>query len=785
MEVAFSKIHSVVTEALKIEKERSALLWVIGEGYFNFLESSEKRMSLHLPFCSSEYLSLSYDYLRAFSLTYRLTKKTPDFDYAETCLFDIFNYNKRRTNSDNAKYTLDFLKSHNDLLFWENDTVTAKNRFLPVFKKDQVQNVTWDKIYKTFKLFQVISTHGLVSHPVLLDFEKDLCLSLTTGDNIDCDDLILFKTLKFDPTFSEEEIIELESDLQKKDFAHLISVRYPYHKNIHNYLLEIGERKFDLVFNSRFCYYDLEGKDLVLLPTELTDAHASGLTLLPKVEILDTNHNIDVFKLLSELRTTWGDYGFNKFTIPFPKYWMLFINPTLSKEEWVSMFIEDYPTVAEKPIINEIKKVISEIHQLNWGRQFIQQVNPNTVLLPSVKSNGKKKLEKALSSFKHYLLSLNSNLTIIDNDDNYDLSAHDDVAVLDAFNIITLVNLVQNNPSVKILLPDFLYFNYQPWIKYQVFEYQNQVLFTDIRKIIDKNFSENKVLYDRQRTELIQEIRLEIREYTKKYKEDLTELVTEDTIASEDMIFKNDEEVQVFAKSDSTTDNKIYEVKTESDEELSLKGHDKVLVMKNSLVLLNASQLELGDRFILQREISSSINKDLLVNKLSRVPDSAIHFQIQLSKFPDVYESLESQGLEYRHKKYFNDTYVIEADDYEKADFILPKKKDHWKIICEFLGISSNDMLQTWIAHYGRAHLNDIKRIYQHIYELCIENNYLGEIENPALLKTVSDYLSSNSSAFESEEQLDPTETAKSILSSISNEIDFHEVKEIKNIGDE
>jgi uncharacterized protein YozE (UPF0346 family) len=49
---------------------------------------------------------------------------------------------------------------------------------------------------------------------------------------------------------------------------------------------------------------------------------------------------------------------------------------------------------------------------------------------------------------------------------------------------------------------------------------------------------------------------------------------------------------------------------------------------------------------------------------------------------------LEKHGLVYKNEKYFNEKYVLKEEDYTSENFILPKKKDNWKIICEYLGIN-------------------------------------------------------------------------------------------------
>ncbi|MDP2384760.1 MAG: hypothetical protein Q8M29_00180 [Bacteroidota bacterium] len=784
MEVIFYKIHETVLEALEVQDERPEILEVIGKWYYNFLISPEDKLSLSIPDHNEESLNIIYNYLRLFSLTNRLLNKPVAADFANTCLFNVFDYNKRNKKFNVKGATIDFEKKEGDFLIWAHNTVVGTNRFLPIFKKEQIENSQWDETYSSFKLFKAISNQELINHPLLIDFKEDLCLSISTGNQIKVEEYVLFKTLKYDSDMSEEAVIEYEDDLCKQDITNLISIKYPYHKNIHGYLLDIGKKKFDLVFNSRFCYYALQDNDIVLLPKEIEAVKPIPLASVAKFEILNTNHSVELFNLLDEFYYNWKVYDFNKFTTPFPKYWLLFINPSIAKEDWFEMFKSDYPNVAEKPIINEIKKIIYLIHELDWGMQLIKGIKDPVLLLPDIKGARKKKLEKSLNSFKHYLTELNSKVLFIENDDKYDYNDYSEVLLLDAFNIINLVNIFQKNNELKVLTPDFLYFHYQPWIKYHLLDYQYDPLLSLKRQVLDSDFQVNKESYQKLRQDLIQSIKLEIGNYRKKYKGERIEVESEIVrIESEDIVFNNEEEIELVKKPLKELENKKYLITTVENKDFAFEGSNQVLIRKNSLISNYASQLIVGDCFVLQTEINSSINKDLLVDKLSKIPDPVIDFQIQLSKLPNVYETLKRLGIEYSDEKYFNDKYVIEAEDYENEKFILPKKKENWKIICEFLGITSSDMFQTWISHYGRRHINDIKRIYKRIYDLCLESNYISEIENPDLVNKVSEYIAENSIVFATDEEIiNPNEVAKSILSAIINEIKFHEVKEIKTI---
>jgi hypothetical protein len=116
----------------------------------------------------------------------------------------------------------------------------------------------------------------------------------------------------------------------------------------------------------------------------------------------------------------------------------------------------------------------------------------------------------------------------------------------------------------------------------------------------------------------------------------------------------------------------------------------------------------------------------------------------------------------------------------DSGEFILPKKKANWKIICEYLGIDNTDKNQAWISHYGRSHLNEIKSIYKHIFNLCIDGNYLSEADNPQLMNKIAEFLEEKKEIFNEGEGTNTMDLAKSIISAIINELSFHIVKEIK-----
>jgi hypothetical protein len=379
------------------------------------------------------------------------------------------------------------------------------------------------------------------------------------------------------------------------------------------------------------------------------------------------------------------------------------------------------------------------------------------------------------------LLSKNSKTVFVENNDDYIYNEDKNILVLDGFNIINLINIFQQNENLQVIIPDFLYFNYQPWIKYQLLSYQFDPLLNAKRELLDKKFNIKKEVYTKQKFELIKEIKSEIIRYRKKYNIEEEILVIEENLpTTEDIVFRNDEEQEIILSTKEKTIETELQIETTDGMFLKVKSSNQILLQRTSIISCRASCLLPGDSFIPMNEINSVIDKDAIVNKLSRIPDSVIDFQIELGKNSAVYQTLRKHGLVYNSEKYFNERYVLKEEDYSREKFILPKKKDNWKILCEYLGINYIDSNQAWISYYGRRHINEIKGIYECILNLCIEGNYLSEADNPELINKIAGVLEGKQGVFEEGEGANTMDLAKSIISAIINELSFHKVKEIK-----
>ena len=500
--IEFKKIHNVIITFLK--EESNSDLDTLGLWYFRFLKSDKEKLSLHLPYYSKEFSRTAFNYIRAFTIIFNLLKEERLSKFEGTCLFDIFNYS---ANEKIDKLTLDFLKQKEKLALWGEDTLTKLDIFLPVFNKEEIIQLNIPKTIKnTFELFNSIRNSGIIDFPQHIELEEKTLIFNNVG--VVNDFLISENLFLLNNRLDRQEAIQIKKELTG-DFKNSISIKYPYSLKPTFPLTEIGRKKFNIVFNNRFAYNEILENDIYLLKDE------TKLVTQLKYSIIDTNHSKDLYDLFKSFKEQWTDLELNKFTTPFPKYWLLFLNASLTKEEWFEQFKKDFPAVAEKPIIKVVEKIIEEVVGLNWIEKVI--TDSTKILFPQLKSNRKKRLESIHNNFKNYVTSKYPNVEFINTLDSHN---YENVIVLDSFNIIDLVNENQScsDEKINVTVPDFLYFGYQPWIKFHLFNYQFTPLLNGMRDALDDNYSTNKDEFDKIKTEIIREIKTDLKNYRNKYK---------------------------------------------------------------------------------------------------------------------------------------------------------------------------------------------------------------------------------------------------------------------------
>ena len=767
--IELKNIHIVIIDFLKLENNYEIdKLEILGNWYYRFLKSSEEKLNLHIPFYSVEFTLVAYRYVRCFTVLYNLLKQNKITPFEGTCLFDIFNKSVHANTND---LILDFLNQKDGLSLWSKNTLTNLDSFLPVFDKKEIIEIGDSKtIRNTFKLFKSVRNSEIIEFPIQISL-KEKILSFNNTNDIE-GDFISEKQFLLKTRMPRKEAIQRKKEMTG-DFKYCISIKYPYSVKPTFPLTEIGRKKLNLYFNNRFAHNDILENDIFLLNNE------NSLKTNLKYTIVDTDHSKELYDDFKYFREEWGGLTLNKFTTPFPKYWLLFLNRSLTKEEWVEQFKKDFPAIAQKPIIRTIERIIEQVIALNWVEKVI--TDKTIILFPDLKSNRKKRLEVVFNNFKKHVCSLNSNVKFIDsiNSDNYK-----NIIVLDAFNIIDLVNKNDsaNGEEINITVPDFLYFGYHPWIKYHLFNYQFTPLTNGLREKLDDNYLANKEEIEKLKSITIKEIKTDLKKYRHKYEEEVNESEEEQLEpSSEDIEFNNVEEIE-NAVEENTNSKETVILNQNLETELTISSSEKVLLQRDSLLDIKAGSIKIGDYILRYNDIVELYKSNTFYDNLANIPKSVMEFQNELFKNENVYEKLKKEGISYVGQNYFESTYVVEAS---VDNFKIPRRKNDWALICKYLNISKSDEQLSFIAYYGRSRQNELIKMYKSILNLLLENNWIGSIGNPEIVIAVAKIVDQFDFIFNDVIDFSSFNEAESLINTILNQLTFTEIQSIKTITNE
>ncbi len=787
-ELEFSKIHNVVIDAFEetIEVYKESKLEIIGGWYFNFLISQEKNLSLILPEFNADLSRVALNYLRLFTLTFNLFNKEKLEDFEHCCLLDVFKYNPTINEINIQEYILNFIEQKNKTLVWNNETHTDHNSFLPVFLKCQLTSTKeLNVIYYTFKLFQSIRKHKLINYPILLDIEKNINLVFNpfkncnnrSKSNVYCNEL----NIELANSFKDEEAAGLEEQLKKINILNRVNIKYPYSKIPHLYLSSLGDKRLNLEFNNRFFYNKPEGQDIILTPEEFNQHKKNIDFSVLDYHVVNTNHNSSLFKSLNAFKQNWISLDLNKFIAPYPKYWLLFVNQSLPKEEWVKQFKISYPSIANEPIINDVEDIITELHDLNWIIDALKEYSNPQIIFSELKGLRSKRLAWSFNNFKEYILSINPDSTFLDSTKSTSFHKNVEYIYLNAFDVIGLSNNKIGLESCKVLTPDFMYFGYQPWIKYHVFTYKSNALIEGARSSLDINYEANKTSIELAKKELIEGVNSDIKTYRSKYKEEVLEkeprtlIITE----TEDLELLPSEEINI----PDSNNRKIQEIRviTTEGEEIIFRSNENVLVHRDFIRSSPAKVLLKGDLFMDISSFTEIINDDDFINKLSQQPEVAKKYQSRLHTMGEnVYKTLRNRGFSHSSRNYFKEHYLISEEDISDETHIIPRRKKDWKIICEILSIDDNERNLAFIAYYGRKKQNRLKELYKLVLNLYTENNNLQSSENPEFFKKLENIVQSYDDLFPKNVDYNLLDITEAIASNVKNSIVFKEIRELR-----
>ena len=217
--------------------------------------------------------------------------------------------------------------------------------------------------------------------------------------------------------------------------------------------------------------------------------------------------------------------------------------------------------------------------------------------------------------------------------------------------------------------------------------------------------------------------------------------------------------------------------------ELTVSSIEKVLLQKDTLIYVKAIRLKIGDFIVRNNDLFNLFKADNLYDNLVNIPRSVIDYQAELSANKNIYKILKQQGISYQHQNYFDSNYV--KGESSEILFRIPRRKKDWAIICEFLNIDHSTQQLSFIAYYGRSKQNELKKMYKSIIDLLLENNWIGTIEDPSIVASVSELVIQYKTIFNTVDTIEIREISESIISTILNQLKFTEIQTIKTVENE
>lgn len=777
MVIPFDKVHDLLLKTLS--RTDDIVLSSIGKWYWNFLNSESTKMNMRIPFYIENRLPQYYEYIRLMNLSnYILTCNYVE-KFNGLALFDVFNYKPKRKNTFNYfEYKRQFKGC---FFFGEDEVILKKDRFCPLFKIEELESASEsqrDAIFNSFKLFKFISELELLSKPILIDLNEFQSLSIITSE-IESSNYINSKHVYYSNSFEDDDVNLLRKQYYKEIDSQII-FDFPYHRKIDSRVSFSESKRLYLSFYNRFVYQELDTNDIFLLPSE---CKTNGLNIvIPNIEIFNTDHVSNLYSDLHEYKDSWESYEFNKFTTPFPKCLFLLINRGKNLEYWKNMFYSNYPQLIDKPILEKTYSIIEDLYDLDWWNIFISNNKDASFIVSDLLKSTDKYISEALKSLKSYLGTIDPRIEFFDSINNLSGSSKK-IFILNRFNILDIINNDLEYSNYTYLFPDFLYFVVSPWIKYHIISYQTKVLKTDLRREIDGNYNLNMEYSNKLIQETVKEIKTEIKNYTKKYnieEESHKELDFNEEI---ELILNNDEEVDKYEEVNNEVRSLIdYDemyVSTSEGEIFKFNPRSKILLKRNSIISTTANQLIDGDSFIPYSSIRSIIREKQLINKLNRIPDNVRNYQSLLFTNSNVYDTLVKKGLSHKNKDYFEKTYLLTKDSINDTTFHIPRKRDDWKIISDYIGISSEEELQTWMVHYGRTSLNKLTNLYEEIFKMFYDNEWIGNSVSQKFYNKIEDLIENTKIFSNKEFNYSSKEITDYVMNSLVNEILIFTVKTI------
>ncbi|GGH18106.1 hypothetical protein FAZ19_11935 [Sphingobacterium alkalisoli] len=782
MELAgFKRINNVVLKSLDINDLRIIKeLSFIGKIYFRFKQSNANSICIHLPFFSKQNIKYFEKYIKYFDHAINMQNQSEPIGLDECFLINFF---------DDKNEIFKFNETFDNVSKWgdaNNYCYTTVDAFTPVFYSNGENELSYIK--NNLPLYQAMREVDVVKDVVKINLDVKNIYVQEYDKSLECFKNGLFSDFRLESTGDTDYLNEIYEEIHGQNVMLQISVKYPYFSNINSHFIRDDINNLQVTFNNRFTIRDakaISSNDLIVLPNELFEWEKPLIDANPYFEIVQTNAGGRIRELLTDVLEGWKNLDVNKYQYPFPKYFFLLICKEEPISFWISNFKKSYPFIFDKPIYHLLSELFNLIYELDWSRTLSKVDEKINFIFPDLDNNSTKSriLREPFGVFKQYHSKLKA-YTSFSSEIKEDKMNY----VLNNFDINYLINnaLVDRKKIVKVVIPDFLYYNINPFGLYQLYNYQFLSYFTDIRQRIFPEITPYRADCESYKSKLLSKSREDLKKYVKSISVeeksnvnvDKFDVITFDEILDE---VEETEKVKILRR--NINENSIKVTGNLNGEIVSFDSESLVYILRNNFLKIKAVEILENDLYLNIKKIKVSMKNAFLI-QLEAIPESVKYFNYNLYRKGDAFKKLKRIGLKITGEDYFNKTYISNVREFDIENFKLPRKQDRG-LICEFLNIASSEMQIAYVAKYKNN--VELKRLYSEIIDLIIDEGYIDIVRSDIVTNRIVKIL--DDSSLDISEEYNLEEFANNIVDGILDKLtDFlepitnlkHEIKSYK-----
>lgn len=723
--------------------EQETLLFLIGSWYHKWLSSDINEFVLRVPYYKKDVVSSLIEYQYWLDLFIKITSLEPLSDLSGQGLFDIKAYTAAdRYQRQNMDFMIDHHSSDSKMHQFGKDINVSTDRFLPLFQRDQTLGRE-DLLYHIFTMLKVLGRDNLLPYPVKLDMDRNLTLFVKqTAESLTEK---AFARMLFTENFRDDDDKRdaVLDELSATDLQRCIVLTYPYHVDVSSAVInEFRDHSkiFHISLANRFAHAELDDHELILTNPEVGKGQDEEIiNVTDRFSVRKTGCCPELITTLRAFRYDWNLSKFNTFTTPYPVKWLLCVHKGHTLDFWKVQFTKDYPEISGQLLANS-RRIIELIYELNWIDHFLSSDEQGTLVLPKSTIHA-----EVIISLKEHLSNRFEEIVLTDEIDRV-LAAGNRVYLLDPFNIILFNNitLVGNPENFQIIVPDFLFYTYQPFIRYLALKYHFDALTGGLRERFDELYIEHLASWTALSETTLRAARQELRQFNS-----IASVKEEEEQLNEQLETIVDLSAAELVERTAVKERKSYEralpnhIDIITDRRnLSLRPNAPVLIKQNGILIRTiATILDSGVMFIPIGEVIKNMDRKSMIDRLVTLSDKARNWHQNLKALDDqdagIFDLLKSHGLSIS-KQTFEKDYLTSNE--KSGELHMPRAKQDWMIICERLQIT--DSQTAWNAVKCREDINLLKTAYSQIISLMIDTGSFGINVSDTVLDQVTAMLS-------------------------------------------